>query len=323
MKKTTSVRLQFKGIDILTSTEQDLSSFSSQLLLKYESVDLDHVLTGPTKVDTDGLTEAQVTAAKKQFKKDQANCELILMQHLGGEVKTLLLRKLHTLRFEKPKNTASGLQAWLALKEIFTGVGSSQKHLYLSKMFMFKFQQPATKKSLMEGLQAFETIHAKLQELDVKFEEDVLSIKLASALPKGNTACHIVYTNTMQRISPTFSTVVSDIEQLISQFECDEYSMDDQEHGLNVVDGKDDDSWCNYCKTIGDKHTNPRCFNHPKHPRNKNGKGGKSSSSDKKIQATVDKAIKAYDAAQKNKKTQKRTCSAQICSPLANCNNEI
>ena len=75
-------------------------------------------------------------AAEKLLKIQHATFELTLMQHVGGEVKNRLQRKLSELRGVKPK--ADGYEAWNALTLIFQGAGSTQKHMWITRLYDFK-----------------------------------------------------------------------------------------------------------------------------------------------------------------------------------------
>jgi hypothetical protein len=304
-QQTKSARAQFKGIDILTSTEQDLASFCSTMVLKFQSCGLDDMLSPAVPIKTEGMTPEAIKAAMKELKMEHAKFELTLMQHVGGEVKTLLQRKLTEQR--QGSLRANGQEAWQALKDVFKGTGSSMKHLQLTRMFKFQIPSPATRQGLIDGLSDFETINTKLRELNVNFDADVLAIKLASALPMDDTSCKVVYTNVMQMKAPTIQIVVAAIEQLITQFECSE-DTPDHERGLAATDADDGRIWCDLCKRWG-WHPTSRCYKDPNVKRNtgklKSGNGQGRQQYEKDISTHVNKAIKAYIASQKNTKTQK------------------
>ena len=117
--------------------------------------------------------------------------------------------------------------------------------MWINRLYDFKMLAPATKKSISRGVQEFETISSKLRELGVTIDDDLLGIKLAAALPRENTSCRIVYTIAMQRDVISVSSVMADLDQLVTQFECDENE--------GSVDGSDtalpanERSWCDFC----------------------------------------------------------------------------
>ena len=295
---------KYKGIDILYDTNQDLEVWATPMCLLFQIDGLEEFISEEVKVEPDPNADPIVAAMQeKVMRKKHAQFELIIMQHIGGVVKSLYQRKLIEMRGNVKK--ANGFQAWTALYQVFQGAGSTNKHLWLTRLFDFKMPSTASRSGLTKGLQDFENICSKLRELNVNMDEDMLGIKLANSLPKNDTSCRIVYTNAMQMKSPTVKMVVDDIEQLITQFACDEYSPTDGDEKALTVKERNARKWCAICKKHG-WHTEEKCY---KNPKNKQGGGAKGDEKDKGLYKHIDAAIEAFIVAQssKAKKKQKKT----------------
>ena len=197
-----SVMKLYKGIDILNYLEQDLQAWQNIMYLVFAKIELEFFTEPEIKVEPhvpdvdpilEGAKQKELFAKKKVLKIQHATFELTLMQHVGGEVKSLLQRKLTSLRNNKPG--ANGYEAWNALTLLFQGSGWTQKHMWITQFYDFKMELPCTRSNLQKGVNRFETIVAKTRELNVNIPDELLGIKLANSLPKDNTSCRIVYTN--------------------------------------------------------------------------------------------------------------------------------
>ena len=270
-------KLQLKGMDILHSLDQDLGSWEDLMSLLFIKSDLGEFLEDdPVKLeDIELLSDKEQAAHYKKTNKDNASFELLLMTHLGGEVLRLVQRQLKSLRSGKIR-TPNGRQALKVLRHVFQGSGSAGKHLWLTKMFDFKFATPPTHENLKDGLSDFRVIHNKLCELTIKMDDEILGIKLASALPKGHTSCHMVFSAAMQSTSPTIQSVFTAVEQLIIEFACDEYSSESAGHemglnasGVTIRAGKGQ-VFCTFCERWG-LHIAKDCYADPKHPHHPHG----------------------------------------------------
>lgn len=301
-------KLQLKGMDILHSLDQDLVSWQNLMSLMFMKNGLTELLSDVVvKPERAAWTAVQHAEQAKLDLKDHASFEFILMTHLSGEVLRLVQRKLVDLR--NGVLSPNGRQAWKALSDVFQGAGSAGKHLWLTKMFDFKFACPPTAKNLAHGLSQFRGIHTKLCELNVNIDEEILGIKLASALPKSQTGCQMVFSAAMQSKKPTISYIFTKVEALILEFECDEYSESSSgmEHGMaahGTVRAGKGQMFCTCCEKWG-LHLEKDCYQNPKAPHYPNGPNGKSARSgrhqtvhQKQVQHQVDKAIKAYIAQQ-------------------------
>ena len=287
MLKSKNTKRQFKGIDILYSIEQDLESWSTIMYLVFQKDDLEEMME-PEVTKEEGpalILDAEATKlANKTLKKKHATFELTLMQHVGGEVKNLLQRNLAEVRQNTKK--ANGYEAWNALLQVFKGAGSSTKAKWQQLLFDFKMPSPATKTNLTKGLKEYENILSKLRELNVNVDTSMLAIKLASSLPREDTSCRIVHTNTMQMPNPTVRTVIGSVEQLISQFECDEYTteLEPADQDEQALYNNDNLIYCKYHDKNGN-HTEANCYINP---------NNKNKSNSKMIQKGIDKGMKAF-----------------------------
>ena len=309
MLKSKNTKQQFKGIDILYSIEQDLESWSTIMYLVFQKDDLEEMMEPEVTSNTPSkVLDAEAAALEaKALKKKHATFELTLMQHVGGEVKSLLQRKLAEIRNNVKK--ANGYEAWNALLQVFQGAGSSTKAQWQQRLFNFKMASPATKVTLAKGLKEYENILSKLRELNVNVDTSMLAIKLASSLPRDDTSCRVVHTNAMQMPNPTVRNVINAVEQLISQFECDEYATEPEpeakESSETALYNSDKPTiWCALHKTRG-YHQESKCHLNPKNK-------GKNFS--KAMQKSVDDGIKAYfvarDAQSKQQLTKKSKATA-------------
>ena len=123
------------------------------------------------------------------------------------------------------------------------------------------------------------------RELGVTIDDDLLGIKLAAALPRDVISV---------------SSVMADLDQLVTQFECDENegSVDGSETALPA----NERSWCDFCKKSV-WHTTAMCF---KNPLVKRKKSANDNNKAKALNKVVKDAVHAYIACQsKDKKTKK------------------
>ena len=292
MLKSKQQKEKYKGIDILYSIDQDLESWATIMYLVFQKDDLEEMMEPEIEVppSIEDLHKDVVLKNEKEKKKKHATFELTLMQHVGGEVKALLQRKLGEIR----KNTkrSNGYEAWAALLSVFKGTGSSTKAQCQQLLFDFKMKSPASKENLKNGLREYERILSKLRELSVTVDTGMLAIKLASSLPRDDTSCRIVHTTTMQSPDPQVRTVITAVEQLISQFSCDEY-ITDLDTSENETALYSNEKYCRYCKKKT-FHPESACFKNPE-------RKGKTTS--KAFQKGVDDGIRAYIVARESKST--------------------
>ena len=326
MKSSTKTTLpvQYKGIDILYTLDQNIVSWKSTMTLLIMKSGLDACIEPEVKPDFTGMTPEAKKAEEKRLKIEHATFELTLMQHIGGEVRILLLRLLASKRGDNRR--PNGNEAWAALTEVFKGAGSSGKHLSLTQIFEFAFPRPVSKEGLTTGLQTFENIVSTLGVHGGKLDDDVLAIKLASALPRENIACNMVFTHAMQSNSPVLREVVTAIEQLISQFAYDEHTIGGDAHALASREegGGRNQVWCEF-EGIWTFHTTTDCF---KNPKSALYKGGNRDKRDSGLKKHVDNAIKAYHAAHTGKPAkgtrsrQQKATKRQIRSKLVEISSE-